>query len=83
MAVWHFCSECSTRLYYRFEDAIWNNKDYRFIVSVGLLYNAGVANLNMGNEVAFELKPKYYCFSGDREKLSMGDTSAKYALDSR
>ncbi|HJO94813.1 MAG TPA: GFA family protein [Victivallales bacterium] len=82
-AAWHFCSECGTRLHYRFEDGVWKSKQDRYVVSVGLLYKAGVNNLKMLNEVSFEMKPRYYCFAGNREKLSTSETYALYALDSQ
>jgi hypothetical protein len=82
-AAWNFCSECGTRLHYRFEDDVWKNKQDRYVVSVGLLYKAGVKNFNMANEVSYEMKPRYYCFAGNREKLSTSETYALYALDSQ
>jgi hypothetical protein len=82
-ATWHFCGKCGTRLHYKFEDEFWKSKKDRYVVSVGLLYKSGVKKINMINEVSYEMKPSYYCFEGQREKLSTSETYALFALESQ
>jgi len=82
-ATWHFCGNCGTRLHYKFDDKLWKNKQNSCVVSVGLLYEAGVKNFKMKNEVSYDEKPPYYCFAGQREKLTTSETYALYALESQ
>jgi hypothetical protein len=82
-ATWHFCSKCGTRLHYTFDDELSKSKQDRYVVSVGLLYKAGIKNFKMINEVSYEMKPSYYCFEGHREKLSTSETYALFALESQ
>ena len=81
-ATWHFCGNCGTRLHYKFEDEAWKSKHDRYVVSVGLLYEAGVKQFKMVNEVSYDEKPPYYCFAGHREKYTTSETYVQYALDS-
>jgi len=78
MAVWHFCSECGTKLYYRLEDAIWNNKNDQYIASVGFLYEAGQKDLTMKTEAFFDEKPHHYSFKEKTKRLSTDETYEKY-----
>lgn len=82
-ATWHFCSNCGTRLHYKFADDVWKSKKDRYVVSVGLLYEAGIKKFKMINEVSYEEKPPYYCFAGQREKLTTSETYVLYALESQ
>lgn len=82
-ATWHFCGNCGTRLHYKFADDVWKNKRDRYVVSVGLLYEAGVKKFKMLNEVSYDEKPPYYCFAGQRPKLTTSETYVMYALESQ
>ncbi|MCF8128122.1 MAG: GFA family protein [Deltaproteobacteria bacterium] len=82
-ATWHFCGKCGTRLHYKFEDEIWKSKQNRYVLSVGLLYKSGMKTFKMINEVSYEMKPNYYCFEGNREKLSTSEAYALFALESQ
>lgn len=82
-ATWHFCGNCGTRLHYEFDKKLWKNKHNRFVVSVGLLYEAGVKNFKMIEEVSYDEKPPYYYFAGQRPKLTTSQTYALYAFDSQ
>lgn len=82
-ATWHFCSNCGTRLHYKFADDVWKSKEDRYVVSVGLLYEAGVNNFNMFKEVSYDEKPPYYCFAGNRPRLTTSETYVLYALESQ
>ena len=82
-ATWHFCGKCGTRLHYKFEDELWKSKQNRYVVSVGLLYESGIKDLEMMNEVSYEMKPRYYTFAGNREKLSTSEAYALFALESQ
>ncbi len=80
-ATWNFCSKCGTRLHYQFDEEVWKSKQNRFVVSVGLLYEAGIDKFKMINEVSYDEKPPYYCFAGQRPKLSTSETYALYVLE--
>ncbi|MCB2228800.1 MAG: GFA family protein [Desulfarculaceae bacterium] len=82
-ATWHFCGKCGTRLHYKFEKELWKSKENSCVVSVGLLYEAGVDNFKMINEVSYDEKPPYYTFAGQRPKLTTSQTYALYALESQ
>ncbi|MCF8034762.1 MAG: GFA family protein [Desulfarculaceae bacterium] len=82
-ATWHFCGKCGTRLHYKFENEAWKSQQDRYVVSVGLLYEAGVKKFKMANEVSYDEKPGYYCFAGHRPKLTTSETYVQYALDSQ
>ena len=61
-ALWHFCSNCGSRLYYRFNDKMVKNDNERFSISIGLLHHICEEDLIMENEVFFDTKPDYYSF---------------------
>ena len=77
------CGKCGTRLHYKFEDELWKSHQNRYVVSAGLLYKSGIKNLKMLNEVSYEVKPHYYCFEGNRPKLSTSEAYALFALESQ
>ncbi|MCU7929140.1 MAG: hypothetical protein KZQ97_22300 [Candidatus Thiodiazotropha sp. (ex Dulcina madagascariensis)] len=77
-SVWHFCAECGTKLYYRFEDSVWKNKCDQYVASVGFLHESGLKNLKMETEAYLDKKPYYYSFKEKTTALSEDETHKKY-----
>jgi len=77
-AVWHFCTTCGTRLYYRFKDSVWKNKNNKYCVSVGILSQSLDDELEMVREAFIDKKPSYYSFKEKTEKLTTAETFELY-----
>ncbi|MCF8128121.1 MAG: twin-arginine translocation signal domain-containing protein [Deltaproteobacteria bacterium] len=70
--VWHFCSNCGSRLYYSFNEKMIKNVNDTYNVSLGLLHEICEEDLIMENEVFFDMKPDYYSFH-ETKKFSSDD----------
>lgn len=85
MAVWHFCSVCGTKLFFKFDDDIWKNKNDKYVLSVGALHGNESSKeiakqMKMVHE-AFcddDMKPVYYNFQEKTRKLSKEETAEYY-----
>jgi hypothetical protein len=68
--IWHFCSNCGSRLYYRSNGKKPVNKD-RYNASVGLVYHLYPKEMLMEKETFYGMKPAYYSFH-ESKKYSSG-----------
>lgn len=83
VAVWHFCAECGTKLYFRFYDELWKNKNDQNVLSVGVLQGNKsskevAGKLTMVSEAFYNDKPHYYSFNEKTDHLSTERTIQKY-----
>jgi len=85
MAVWHFCSVCGTKLFFKFDDDLWENKNDKYALSVGALQGNEKSKeiskqLKMVREAYHDeaIKPHYYNFKENTEKLSIEKTAEYY-----
>ena len=76
-SVWHFCSNCGSRLYYSINDKILRNVKDRYNVSLGLIHEIYGKDLLMENEDFFDVKPDYYSFH-ETKKFSSDDIIKNY-----
>lgn len=76
-SVWHFCSNCGSRLYYSINDKILRNVNDRYNVSLGLIHKICEEDLLMENEDFFDVKPDYYSFH-ETKKFSSDDIIKSY-----
>ena len=85
MAVWHFCSQCGTKLFFKFDDDMWKNENDQYVLSVGALHG-NEASKEIAKELTMvreafcddDMKPRYYNFKEDTEKLSKEETAEYY-----
>mgnify|MGYP002628090516 CR=1 FL=1 len=83
MAVWHFCSQCGTKLYYTIDDDVWQSPHDKYVLSVGILHGNETSKevakqMTMVREASYEVKPHYYDFQQQTDRLSTEQTVEYY-----
>lgn len=83
MATWHFCSRCGTKLYFTFDEDVWRSPHDKYVLSVGTLHGNEAskkvaAGMRMAREAFYDLKPPYYQFGEQTDRMSTEQTAEYY-----